>query len=64
MPGILQECGIFECFGESINVGLCDINDLQALKGQNSSFELFEFKEPVPFKKLLSSLPNADISMK
>lgn len=59
-PEFIQDCGLFSCFTESLEIGPCTRGEYESLCLQNPAFREIEFTESVPIKKLLIGLPQAD----
>lgn len=57
LAGLMQECGIVDCFNEHFEVNKCTSEDFEQLCKQNSKFKQIEFTEEVTIKKLLTKLP-------
>ncbi|ORD94743.1 SEC18 [Enterospora canceri] len=57
MPDVLMECGLVDCFTDSLLVDKCCKEEYDELCLQNEQFNQVEFTENVSIKKLLTALP-------
>jgi len=63
LPGLMEDSGLFESFADCEEVLNCGREDYESLCEQNEEFRNIEFEGPVPIKKLLVMLPEADMKM-